>query len=61
MAEGHVCGQYTTHEWGGGLGEYSPRKSEMKIGNSPGNVISCILSIQICSKIYANYTCIWNK
>ena len=25
MAEGHVCGQYTTHEWGGGgLGEYSP-------------------------------------
>jgi hypothetical protein len=28
---------------------------------SPGNAISCILSIQICSKIYANYTCIWNK
>ena len=27
MAEGHVCDQYTTHEWeGGGLGEYSPRK-----------------------------------
>jgi hypothetical protein len=21
----------------------------------PGNAISCILSIQICSKIYANY------
>jgi hypothetical protein len=20
MAEGHVCGQYTTHEWGGGGG-----------------------------------------
>jgi hypothetical protein len=27
----------------------------------PGNAISCIPSIQICSKIYANYTCIWNK
>jgi hypothetical protein len=27
----------------------------------PGNGISCILSIQICSKIYAKYTCIWNK
>ena len=27
MAEGHVCGQHTTHEWGGGgLGVYSPRK-----------------------------------
>jgi hypothetical protein len=26
-----------------------------------GNAISCILSTQICSKIYANYTCIWNK
>jgi hypothetical protein len=26
-----------------------------------GNSISCILSIQIYSKIYANYTCIWNK
>jgi hypothetical protein len=25
MAEGHVCGQYTTHECGG-LGVYSPRK-----------------------------------
>ena len=23
MAEGHVCGQYTTHEWGGGV--WSPR------------------------------------
>jgi hypothetical protein len=23
----------------------------------PGNAISCILSIQICSKIYANYIC----
>jgi hypothetical protein len=54
MAEGHVCDQYTTHEWeGGGLGEYSPRKFL-----NPGNVISCILSIQICSKIYANSTCI---
>jgi hypothetical protein len=21
MAEGHVCGQYTTHEWGGDLGK----------------------------------------
>jgi hypothetical protein len=20
MAEGHVCGQYTMHEWGGGSG-----------------------------------------
>jgi hypothetical protein len=20
MAEGHMCGQYTTHEWGGGSG-----------------------------------------
>jgi hypothetical protein len=28
---------------------------------NPVNAISCILSIQICSKIYANYTCIWNK
>jgi hypothetical protein len=27
----------------------------------PGNAIFCILSMQICSKIYANYTCIWNK
>jgi hypothetical protein len=27
----------------------------------PGNAISCILSIQICSIIYAKYTCIWNK
>ena len=30
MAEGHVCGQYTTHEWGwggGGLGVYSPENS----------------------------------
>jgi hypothetical protein len=27
----------------------------------PENAISCILNIQICSKIYANYTCIWNK
>jgi hypothetical protein len=54
MAEGHVCGQYTTHEWGS-LGEYSPENL------NPGNVISCILGIQICSKIYANYTCIWNK
>jgi hypothetical protein len=26
MAEGHVCGQYTTHEWGGGSGEVLPRK-----------------------------------
>jgi hypothetical protein len=25
MAEGHVCGRHTTHEWGG-LGAYSPRK-----------------------------------
>jgi hypothetical protein len=25
MAEGHVCAQYTTHEWGS-LGEYSSRK-----------------------------------
>jgi hypothetical protein len=24
----------------------------------PENAISCILNIQICSKIYANYTCI---
>ena len=24
MAEGHMCGPYSTHEWGGGgLGEYS--------------------------------------
>jgi hypothetical protein len=28
---------------------------------NPVNAISCILSIQICSKTYANYTCIWNK
>jgi hypothetical protein len=27
----------------------------------PRNAISCILSIQICCKIYGNYTCIWNK
>jgi hypothetical protein len=28
----------------------------------PENAISCILSIQICSKIYANYTWrIWSK
>ena len=27
MAEGHVCGQYTTHEWGGGgSGEKKSRK-----------------------------------
>ena len=29
MAEGHVCGQYTTHEWGwggGGAGGVFPRK-----------------------------------
>ena len=32
MAEGHVCDQYTTHEWeGGGLGEYSPRKFMLTI------------------------------
>ena len=29
MAEGHVCGQYTTHEWGGGLGVYSPENFEI--------------------------------
>jgi hypothetical protein len=26
MAEGHVCGQYTTHEWGGLSGGVLPRK-----------------------------------
>jgi hypothetical protein len=27
MAEGHVCGQYTTHEWrGGGSGGVLPQK-----------------------------------
>jgi hypothetical protein len=46
MAEGHVCGSIL------------PRKFwNLKSGNA----ISCILSIQIFSKIYANYTCIWNK
>jgi hypothetical protein len=53
MAEGHVCGQYTTHEWGEGSGGVLPQKIF-----DPGNVISCILSIQICSKIYPSYTCI---
>jgi hypothetical protein len=57
MAEGHVCGQYTTHECGG-LGVYSPRKFwNLKHGNA----ISCILRSKFCSKIYANHTCIWNK
>jgi hypothetical protein len=26
MAEGHVCGQYTTHEWGGPSGGVLPLK-----------------------------------
>ena len=26
MAEGHVCGQYTTHEWGEGSGGVLPPK-----------------------------------
>ena len=26
MAEGHVCGQYTTYEWGEGSGGVFPRK-----------------------------------
>ena len=26
MAESHVCGQYTTHEWGGGSGGVLPQK-----------------------------------
>jgi hypothetical protein len=56
MAEGHVCGQYTTHEWGEGCGGVLPQKIFEHL--NPGNVISCILSIQICSKIYANYSCI---
>ena len=34
MTESHVCGQYTTHKWGGGLGVYSPRK--FLNGNFPG-------------------------
>jgi hypothetical protein len=53
MAEGHMCGQYTM-----GGGGYSPRKF-LKFESQ--NVISCILSIQSCSKINANYTCIWKK
>jgi hypothetical protein len=57
MAEGHVCGRHTTHEQGG-LGAYSP---EHFWNLKHGNAISCILSVQICSKIYAKYTCIWNK
>ena len=28
MVEGHVCGQYTTHEWGGS-GVYSPENFEI--------------------------------
>jgi hypothetical protein len=39
MAESHVCGQYTTHESGGSGGNLNP-----------GNVISCILSIQFAPK-----------
>ena len=26
MAEGHVCSQYTTHEWGEGSGGVLPQK-----------------------------------
>ena len=43
MAEGHVCGH---------------TDAENVWNLKPGNGISCILSIQICSKIYAKYTCI---
>jgi hypothetical protein len=46
-----------THEWG--VWGSTPQEKFWNL--NPGNVISCILSIQICSKIYANYTCIWNK
>jgi hypothetical protein len=48
----------TYHAWIGGSGAYSP---ENFWNLKHGNAISCILSIQICSKIYAKYTCIWNK
>ena len=44
MAEAHVCG-----------GILPQKMYEIRM---PGNAISCILSIQICSKINANYICI---
>jgi hypothetical protein len=47
MAEAHVCG-----------GILPQKMYEIRM---PGNAISCILSIQIWSKINANYICIWNK
>jgi hypothetical protein len=47
MAKGHVCG-----------GILPQKMFEIW---SPEIAISCILNIQNCSKIYANYTCIWNK
>jgi hypothetical protein len=54
VGNSHACGRHTSHE---SLG-HSPPENVWNL--KPGNAISCILSIRICSKIYANYTCIWN-
>jgi hypothetical protein len=47
------------YAWMGGVWGSTPPENFWNL--NPGNVISCILSIQICSKIYANSTCIWNE
>jgi succinate dehydrogenase/fumarate reductase flavoprotein subunit len=57
MAEGHMCGRICMNRgvvWGN-----TPPENFWNL--MPGNAISCIPSDQICSKIYANNTCIWNK
>ena len=47
MTEGHVSGQYTTHEWGGGVWGVLPQKN-LKLKH--GNAISCILRSKFALK-----------